>query len=651
MKIFLRLLKYAAKYKKRFLTGVLLSLVASILNGISLGALKPIFAIMAEDKMRAFQVEFSDNELSLLASDADVYTRIEALFSKDKRYQGVLERITAEKPAPPDTFAEKFNHQIGEWKLSGNEFFIQYAPFDLLVLISLVVFPIYFLKLLTILGTVYFISSSGLLVVKDIRADLNKKVLNLPIQHFVQERVGSWMSRVINDVMLLSEAISHDLRISINNLFLVITHTMLLALLNYKLLLISFVGVPILLWPVNNLARKIKGITRNEQSRLAELNAHMQEMIAGIRVIRAFNMEGYESSRFMHVNDQLWKESFRHRMNHTLGPSLVEFVSSLIVIGLIVYGGQQIVGGHFSASSFLTFLFTLMVIMSPIKQLATWYNIMNRSVAAASRVFEIIDMDSEPHDPNAIQEMGPIKKGIFIKNVSFRYPDTEKEVLKKISLDAPAGSTVALVGHSGAGKSTFVDLLSRFYDPVKGSIKIDGTDIRKLTLQALRSKIGIVTQEIFLFNATIRENIAYGRADIPIEQIIKTAKTAYAHDFIMELPEQYETVIGERGMILSGGQRQRLSIARALLKDPEILILDEATSALDTNSERLVQKALEVLMKKRTTFVIAHRLSTIYQADKIVVFDKGKIVEEGDHQTLIEKNGAYKALYDLQFQT
>ncbi len=650
MKVFTRLIRYAARYKKRFLIGVTFSFLASFFNGLSLAALKPIFAIMGENTTVPFQVEFTEEDLELLVSEEN-RVRLQELFAKDSRYAGDLQKLPSLEYREPKDISQSLTRSIAELKLRANEYSIEYEPFRLLVKIAIAVFPVYFLKLISILATVYFIASTGLLVVKDIRADLNLKVLNLPIQHFVQERVGSWMSRVINDVMLLSEAISHDLRISINNFFIVITHTLLLAFLNYKLLLISMVGVPIFLWPVNHFARKIKGITRNEQSRLAELNAHMQEMIAGIRVIRAFAMEDYESSRFIHVNDHLYRESFKHRLNHTVGPSLVEFASSLIIIGLIVYGGQQITVGHFSASSFFTFLFTLMVIMSPIKQLATWYNIMNRSIAAAGRIFEIVDMETEPVDPSAITDFPRLEKNVKFQNVSFHYPDTEKKVLSNINLDVPIGSTVALVGHSGAGKSTFADLLSRFYDPVHGKILFDGTDVRKLSLKALRSKIGIVTQEIFLFNASIRDNIAYGRADIPQEEIEKTAKLAYAHDFIMEMPEQYDTVIGERGMMLSGGQRQRISIARALLKNPEILILDEATSALDTNSERLVQKALEVLMKTRTTFVIAHRLSTIYQADKILVFDKGKIVEEGDHSSLLELNGLYRELYDMQFQS
>jgi ABC-type multidrug transport system fused ATPase/permease subunit len=376
----------------------------------------------------------------------------------------------------------------------------------------------------------------------------------------------------------------------------------------------------------------------------------MQEIVTGMRVIRAFAMESYESSRFNLINEKLYSESFRYRLNQTIGPSLVELTTSFIIAALIIYGGHQITGGNFTPGSFFTFLFTLVFIMSPLKQLATWYNLLFRTIGAGGRVFEIIDMKEEEDETCANLDPGKLSKFVEYKKVQFRYPGTDKLVLKNISLKVPVGSTVALVGQSGAGKSTFVDLLSRFYEPTEGGIFLDGINIRDMTLKTVRSKIAIVTQEIFLFNASVRENIAYGLTNISEEELFGAAKMAFADDFIQKLPEGYDTVIGERGMMLSGGQRQRVSIARALLKNPEILILDEATSALDTNSERLVQKALERLMKNRTTFVIAHRLSTIYQANTILVFHDGKIVEKGDHTSLLKKSGMYRQLYDMQFQ-
>lgn len=659
MKIFLRILKYVKPYSKRFALGIIFSFFVSIFSGISLTTLKPIFDVLAQGNDKPFQVSLTNKDLGFLIKIGEGH-RVLELYESHPMYE--KKRISLQKQiekmgdAPQaDELLQREESidlikQGARLKLWFNLQLVNVAPLDLLYAVGLTLLPIYLLKLLCALGTVYFISSTGLLVVKDIRQELNNKVLRLSISHFIREKSGTWMSRVINDVVLISDAISQSFRISINNFFIVTTHLGLLAFLNYKLLLISVIGVPLLLWPVNHFARKIRHITTNEQSRLAELNGHMQEVLSGIRVIRAFGMEGYESSRFGTLNEHLYRQSFRYQINNQIGPSLVEFVSSFIVVGLLLYGGSMIVGGSFTAGSFFTFFFTLMMILSPLKQLATWYNLFNRTVAAGGRVFEVLDMEDEIIESQETTAVEKLSKCVHYKDVSFHYPGTEKMVLKNISVKVPVGSTVALVGHSGAGKSTFVDLLPRFYDVTEGSILFDDVDLRAQTLKEIRSKIGIVTQDIFLFNTTVRENIAAGRDDIELKEIRRAAKMAYADDFIMDFPKQYDTIVGERGLMLSGGQRQRLSIARALLKNPEILILDEATSALDNQSERLVQKALESLMKNRTTFVIAHRLSTIYKCDLILVFKDGKIAERGTHDELLNKSGLYRELYDMQFQ-
>lgn len=643
-------MKYGMKYRKKFFLGILMSFLLSIFNGMTLGALKPIFDVYGQGGTKPYQMSLSDKDWDLLVKGGK-FADVKKLIDFGDYYNDKKDWL---KNIPPESshlnFSDKIQLITVSAKLKLNLITVKYDPYKLIVNIAMGILPIYLLKLACTIGTVYFLSSLGLTMVRDIRSDLYKKLIQLPLSHFVQEKGGVWMSRVINDVSVVSDAMANDIRQSINNFFIVSTHLVLLSIISAKLLVISMVGVPLLLWPVNYFARKIKFITRNEQSRLADLNGHLQEIISGIRVIRAFGMENYEAKRFNDINHMLSNEGFRFRMNNTIGPSLVEFTSSFIIAGLLVYGGSQIVGGHLTSGSFFTFLFTLMVIMGPIKQLATWYNLVNKMIVSGQRIFELVDKDvhiTEPVNPVRIEK---IKNEIKFENVCFQYPSSEKDVLHKINLNIKKGSTIALVGPSGAGKSTFVDLLPRFYEVTSGEILFDNINIRNISLKELRNKIGIVTQEIFLFNASIRDNIAYGHNDMPIEKIIKSAKMAYAHDFIMELPRQYETVIGERGFMLSGGQRQRISIARALLKNPEILIFDEATSALDTNSERLVQKAIKKLVKNRTTFVIAHRLSTIYEADMILVFKEGKIVETGTHQSLIKKGGEYKKLYDLQFQ-
>jgi len=647
--IFSRLLGYVFHYKKRFYTGVVFAFLLSLFNALSLAALKPVFDVLGSGFEKPFQIHMSNSDFRTLEK-GDHSTQLEDLM-KHSMYDMKREWLNKKKNREQDLKGgSSFSALYAVLKLKMNLFFIEYEPYNLMVLVALSILPLYLFKLIAQLASVYFISTTGLLAVRDVRKDLYDKLITLPIHHFVQEKTGEWISKVVNDVKLLSDTIANDLRVSITNFFIVFTHLILLIIINYKLLLISIVGVPVVIYPINLIARKIRKYTKKEQTGIGDLSSHLHEMISGIRVIRAFGMEDYEKSRFYKINHKLYKNVARFRLLKTIGPSLIEFASSGIVVGLIIYGGYLITQGKFTSGNFFTFLVTLMVILNPIKQLANWYNLYSRITAAGERVFNLADQSSELDEPENPKYIKKLKKSVKYENVIFRYPETKSDVLQNISIEVPQGSTVALVGASGAGKSTFVDLLSRFYDPTDGTISIDGINVRDMPLKHLRSKIGIVTQEIFLFNTTLRENIAYGRDDISDDLMIKKSKMAYAHEFVEKLPEGYDTVIGERGMILSGGQRQRISIARALLKNPEILILDEATSALDTESERLVQKALERLMANRTTFVIAHRLSTIYKADLILVFDDGKIIEQGTHKTLLKKKGTYKKLYDMQFQ-
>ena len=650
-KTYSRILSYALKYKKRIILGLLLAFGVSVFNGISLSALKPVFDILGSEGKKPFQLGISDDGFRILHKSG--YTKdVELLFSKSSLYDVQAKVFKKNKKNETAlTNFESFKAIASYWLLKVNLFFIDISPFTILFYTCLFVLPIYLFKLFCTLGAVYFMSSSGLLAVRDMRKELYLKLQRLPLDFYMREKTGIMMSRIINDVMLISNSISNELRISIVNFFVITTHIVLLALISYKLLIFSFIAVPLLLWPINYFAKKIKGLTKHEQEYLGELNGHLQEFITGIRVIRAFAMEKFQEKKFSHLNHNLYSKTFKYGVNHTIGPSLVELTTSSIVIGLLLYGGFRVLEGDFSAGSFLTFLFTLIVILSPIKQVASWYNMINRTVAAGERVFELIEKDEEVNQKENTQELGTLEKEIEFKKVYFSYDDTKPNVLKNISFKAPIGKTMALVGHSGAGKSTLVDLIPRFYDLDRGQILFDGVDIKDLTLDNLRGKIGVVTQDIFLFNGSVFENLSSGREDISLDDVKKAAKMAYAHQFIEKLPQGYDTVISERGLTLSGGQRQRLSIARALVKDPEVLILDEATSALDTESERVVQKALSRLMKNRTTFVIAHRLSTVYNADSILVVDKGRIVERGTHRQLIRKGGVYKKLYKMQFQS
>ncbi|HRP69033.1 MAG TPA: ABC transporter ATP-binding protein [Turneriella sp.] len=650
--VYLRILAYAKPYRKRFILGIFMSIMLSIFNGLSLTSLKPIFDVIETGASKPFQLHFEEKEINALVA-AQKSHDLETLFTKHP----APEYYTAEKSWFKEANRLKVNDTsnsitnfIAEKKLSMNLALVGLPAPAILKYVGIAVIPIFLLRLIFDFGTVFFLTATGLLSVMDIRRALYTSMMRLPLSYFVREKTGVLMSRIINDVTTLSEATSIELRLSINNFFIIVTHIIILLIINAKLLMITAIGVPLILLPVSYFSRKIRYITRTEQTGLADLNGHLQEVISGIRVIRAFTMESYQTKGFEVINHNLYLQNFRNRVSHQLGPALVELATSVIVVGLIVYGGNLIIGGEMTSGSFFTFLFTLMILLRPIKQMATWFNLVQRAVASGERIFEIIDMKSEIEDPQNPKELPLLKKEIEFSHVGFRYPGTEKQVLRNIHFKAPIGSTVALVGHSGAGKSTLADLTLRFYDATEGSILFDGIDIRDVKIETLRNKVGMVTQDIFLFNGTVKENISYGRTDISDKDIAEAAKMAYADDFIRLLPQGYDTIVGERGLMLSGGQRQRLSIARALLKNPEVLILDEATSALDTQSERLVQRALEKLMKNRTTFVIAHRLSTIYNADLILVLKDGRIVERGTHQALLKKKGYYKKLFDMQFK-
>ncbi len=651
-----RLLGYIKRYRNRFFAGILLSLLASIFNAMSLSSLMPIFQTMIQRKESVtFQFSFDEKEIKFLLENGRE-KELKTLFLRlGKSFEDT--KFTAKEYSLMPDF---FKRQSARFKFMVNSFSSHYKPLDFLFILCLGLLPVYLLKLLSIIGTVYYISSTGLMAVRDIRQELFRKLINLPLSHFIREKSGVLMSRIMNDVVVISDSLSAKLRVSIVNIFIIVTHFLLLTLIDYKLVAICMIGVPLMLWPVNHFSRKIRRITLGEQTTMAELNGQLQELISGIRVVRAFGMQDYETKKFGKLNDFMYQQTLKYQINHTIGPSMVEFVTSFIVVGLLLYGASRIVSADMNAGSFFTFFFTLIITLSPIKQVATWANEATRAASAGERIFEIIDYKSEQEifrdsGTFSFQKLpATLTKAIEFNEVSFQYPeadDKEKKVLKNITLRVKVGTTIALVGHSGAGKSTLVDLISRFYNVEKGNITFDGVDIRDVELNELRSKIGIVTQEIILFNGTIRENICFGRDNVSEKDIIQAAERAYATEFIEQLPYKYDTIIGERGLVLSGGQRQRVSIARALLKNPEILILDEATSSLDTHSEQLVQKALNYLMEGRTTFVIAHRLSTIYQADEIIVIEKGEIIERGAHKELMHRKGVYTELYETQFQT
>ena len=486
-------------------------------------------------------------------------------------------------------------------------------------------------------------------LITEMRNRLYKHFNSQSLSYFHQNKSGELTSIIINDVANLRRALGtsfHQLLVEPINL---LAFTVLLFIINWKLALISVVIVPISGITIMTIGRSIRRKSRRTASMIAGITNIITETFSSIRVVKAFAMEGYEVQRFFKETHKYFKLILRRAKLRLLASPITETLGVMMGVLLLWVGGMEVLSGKgLTPEDFLRFILLLFAMMDPLRKLSSVNVELQAGAASAERVFAILDTPPTIVDELDAVKIDTFKDKIQINNVSFKY-ESEDTVLKNISFEIEKGSAVALVGSSGAGKSTLADLIPRFYDVNQGAIEIDGQDIRYVTLNSLRRLMGIVTQETILFNDTVKANIAYGQKDVDDEQVIAAAKAANALEFIEELPKGLDTVIGEKGVKLSGGQRQRLAIARAIMKNPPILILDEATSALDTESERLVQEALETLMTDRTVLVIAHRLSTVTNADKIIVMEKGLIKEMGTHDELIQKNGLYSNLYNIQF--
>lgn len=520
---------------------------------------------------------------------------------------------------------------------------------DLLNLISLGIVVIFFARGIFYYGQSYLMNYVGESIVIDVRGIVYRKLMTLSTHFFDTNKLGTIMSYVTNDVAALQGAMVANSIEIITETSVLIGSVGAMVYLDWKLTLFTFCTFPVVLFFMDFFGMKIRKSGHRIQQATADITSILQETLAATRVVKSFVREPYEIARF----DQQNKANFYANMKSaklmgTLSP-VIEFIAALGVTAIIWFGGRSVIGGDITAGSLVAFLVYAINISNPIKRIARVLGSIQKALAAAERVFYIMDLtDTIPQKPDAIT-LPSVEGNVEFRHVSFAYNKGET-ILHDVSFSAKPGQAIALVGPSGAGKSTVASLLPRFYDVTEGAIFVDGHDVRDVTLASLREQVGIVPQETNLFNDTVYNNILYGRLDATRDEVIAAAKAANADEFIQQLPKGYDTQLGDRGVNISGGQRQRISIARAILKNPRILILDEATSALDTESERIVQEALDRLMVGRTSFVIAHRLSTIQNAAKIIVLDKGSIVEEGTHQQLMAKHGLYAHLHDIQFK-
>ena len=520
---------------------------------------------------------------------------------------------------------------------------------DMLNIIAAGIIIIFFIRGVCFYGQNYLMSYVGERVIIDIRSAVYEKLQRLSVSFYDKNKTGTIMSYVTNDVSALQAAMVQNTIDMITEGSVLIGSITAMVYLDWKLTLFTFCTFPFVLWLMDFFGKRIRKSGRRIQECTADITSILQETVSSARVIKSFVREDYEIERFCNQNFANFRANMKNAQLMALLTPVIEFVAALGVTAIIWYGGHGVIDGDLTAGSLVAFLVYAVNISNPVKRLTRVIGSIQRALAAAQRVFDILDMKEEIAEVSGAKVLPQIEGAVEFKDVSFAYSKGE-QVLQDVSFKAEPGEVVAIVGPSGAGKSTIANLLPRFYDTTAGSISIDGNNISEVTLASLREQVGIVPQETVLFNGTLYDNILYGRLEATREEVEAAAKAANAHNFIMEFPNGYETMLGDRGLNLSGGQRQRIAIARAILKNPRVLILDEATSALDTESERIVQEALDRLMVGRTSFVIAHRLSTIKNANKILVLQRGRIVEVGTHDELMANHKLYSHLYNIQYR-
>ena len=620
MAIFLRLLTYVKKYWRHLTISVLCTVFFSLFSGVSIYLSIPL---------------------------------LDTLFNPSETH--LVQAIPEGKTSEVQTWIGGRIKGISE---SFQQFVFRGSKSESLLRICLVILSAFLLKNLFGYLQAYSLAYVEQRVIKDLRDDLYRHIHRLSLGYFMNERTGNLISRVTNDVNVLQGSVAASFLNLIREPLLIVVFFGIAIYISWELTLLSFLAFPFSLYIISRIGIRLHKESGSVQEKMADVTSALEESISGVKVVKAFGMEQFENRKFARETYDYFRRVLRITRIRNLASPATEFLSVAAGVFIIWYGGTQVLESQaLKPAELIGFLLALFQTMPPIKQLSNVANRLQESSAAGERVFEIIDKEPDVQNARNAVSIHEFRDKIEFRNVTFAYEQVPGfremnggAILKNVNLSVRKGEIVAIVGPSGGGKTTLVDLIPRFYDPLSGQILLDGIDLRQIEINSLREKIGIVTQETILFNDTVRSNIAYGLDDFPMDRIQEAAKAANAHDFIEETPFGYETIIGNRGTKLSGGQRQRLSIARALLKNPPIMIFDEATSSLDSESELLVQEAIERLMRNRTTLVIAHRLSTIRNAHRIIVIDNGQVIQQGPHTQLIkERKGLYRKLYDMQF--
>jgi ATP-binding cassette, subfamily B, bacterial MsbA len=615
MKIYFRILSYIKPFKKHLSASILFTILFSVLNGASITLIMPL---------------------------------LDTLFGQSSSFnptQGIQQTVNTPVTGWMNEIIAGISNVFKNMIFSGSQN-------EILIKICLLLFVTFFLK--NIFGYLqsYYLAFVEQGMIRDLRNEAYFHLHKLPMSYFKNEKTGNLISRVTNDVYIVQTSVSAVFLNMVREPFSIVVFLLIALSISWKLTLVSLLVIPTSAGIIGWIGLILRRKTTIMQDKMSEITTTLHETITGVKIVKAFGMEQHENKKFASQTYDFFRTILSINRISNASPHITEVLSVIVGAVMIYLGGKMVlIDNSLTASEFITFLMAIFQMMPPIKELSSVNNRIQQSSAAAERVFEILDTEPRIKNVDNPVSKDDFESSIKIDNVSFHYDDSEELILDSINITVEKGKVLAIVGSSGAGKTTLVDLIPRFYDPTSGRILVDDVDMKQIKVEDLRKLMGIVTQETILFNETVRSNISYGIENCTDDKIFAAARAANAHNFILELPNGYDTIIGEKGTKLSGGQRQRLSIARALLKNPPIMILDEATSALDNESEVLVQEAIERLMSERTTFVIAHRLSTIRNADRIIVLDKGKIVQDGKHDELLtDENGIYKKLYELQFR-